>query len=878
MPMSTDALREAYLQFFEGKGCRRVASDLLVPAGDRSVLFTPAGMNQFKEEFMGLARPQFTRATTCQKCIRTGDIENVGVTPRHMTFFEMLGNFSFGDYFKEEAVTWAQEFCVDVLGIDPARLTYTIYTDDDAAFDLWTRKVGVPKGRVTRQDEDENFWPAGAPSNGPDGVCGPCSEIFYTYPDGTEVEIWNLVFTQFNRVGYRELEPLPHRNIDTGMGLERTAAVLQGVPTVFDIDLFKPIVAATEEAVGVKYDPKADSVRKLRRIAEHTRSAVMCLHEGVNPSPGMQGYVVRRLIRRAVVDAYRLGSREPVLAQVAPAVVEAMKTAYPDLTRSLSSVVQRLAAEEERFLVTVERGLRRLDDALERAGGTADRLIPGDEAFRLHETYGFPVELTRELAAGRGVAIDEVGYREAEIKHQEISGKGGFTDDVFAHGPLQDLKAVAKPTEYLGDDDDTCDAEVVGIIVAQHAADDDPAGRFRKILAEGTLADAADGGKVVLVTDRTVFYGESGGQVGDVGTMKADGVQVTVIDTTKQDGYVLHHATLSGKLAVGDTVSVRIDADRRGGIRRAHSATHMLHAALQEVLGKDATQAGSRVADDELRFDFNHPQAVAADELRRIERIANAHVMAAAPVAVEVKDIEQARAEGAMALFGEKYGDRVRVVSMGAFSKEFCGGSHLANTGAAGPIRIVREESVSAGTRRITAVTGPVALDRMESAEMSLAAAAGLLKAPVTEVVPRIEALQAELRDLQRQLKAQRAAAAKESIQTEELAGTTLVVQEIEGLDPKELRGECDRLTKGGTSVAAFLASRDDGRVHLVCGVTKDLVGRGVKAGDWLKQVAAVLDGKGGGRPEMAQGGGKHPEKLPDALKQAKEFIAAKLT
>ncbi|MGL5094315.1 MAG: alanine--tRNA ligase, partial [Planctomycetia bacterium] len=710
--MKTDEFREAYLSFFQSKGCVRKPSDVLAPQ-DPSLLFTGAGMNQFKEQFLGIGKLEFTRATTCQKCIRTGDIENVGKTRFHMTFFEMLGNFSFGDYFKREAIHWAYEFVVGVMKIPVEKLRITVYKDDDEAFNIWTKEVKVPAGQLRRCGEDDNFWPASAPSQGPDGVCGPCSEIYVDLGGGREVEIWNLVFTQYNRVGDppNNLHPLPKKNIDTGMGLERAVAVLQGAPTAFDIDVFKPIVAAASDLVGVAYRQDDPNAAKLRRIAEHVRTCTFLLHENVVPGPQKQGYVLRRLLRRALLDAYQFGAREPVLHKLTAAVVDSMKGGYPELVETAESVAGRIKIEEEQFLGVVDRGLDRMERYVKDLEGAGSSVIDGERAYDVVSTFGFPIELIEEMAATRNLTVDRDGYERARKQHSETSGGGGFAKEIFTVGPLQKLKDVLAPTEFVGYSRTECPA-VVQAIIAEN-----------KLVTE--LVEIGHKDEITLVLDKSPFYGESGGQVGDVGFLTAPGFKFEVTDTLKKDGYFLHLGHVrEGKATLGLKVSAVIDARRRAGIERAHSATHLLHAALHKVVGNHAKQAGSKVDDDVLRFDFSHNQAVTPDELRGIERWANERVMRAETVAAQVLPIAEAKKLGATALFGEKYGDEVRVVSMGDFSREFCGGCHLTNTGKVGFLKIVREEPVGSGVRRITAYTGLAALEYAQTQEGLMAQAA----------------------------------------------------------------------------------------------------------------------------------------------------------
>ncbi len=686
--MKTDELREAYLDYFSSQGCVRRPSDVLVP-NDPTVLFTPAGMNQFKREFMGLGDPSFKRTTTCQKCIRTGDIENVGKTPRHMTFFEMLGNFSFGDYFKREAIHWAWEFLTKVLKIPRERLTYTVYLEDDEAFDIWHKEVGVPADRITRMGEDDNFWPAGAPTHGPNGVCGPCSEIFYHGDGVEEVEIWNLVFTQFNRVGPGQLEPLPKKNIDTGMGLERAAAALQGMKSNFEIDIFRPIVAATAEVLDVDYarvKDTHDGVR-IRRASDHARALTFCIHENVRPGPEKQGYVVRRLLRRAVLDAYQMGQREPFLHKLPPVVADAMKGAYPELRDSVPRIQNVIREEEERFLRNLENGMGMISDTFKRTKAAGSDTIDGREAFKLHDTYGIPIEITESLAADQNLRVDMTAFKKAQDEARKIARGTAEAADVFATGPLDALReAYHHGSEFLGYETTEAEGKVIGILEQGQ-------------LAESATTSATAGPPIALILDRTPFYAESGGQIGDTGTIRGPGFVFAVEDTRKDHDFILHTGRVTeGTVNLNAHVSATVEAPRRQAIRRAHSATHLLHHALHRHLGKHAQQAGSKVEPDRLRFDFANPEAVGKERLDQIETTVNALVMTGDPVTWTHMPIAEAKSLGAMALFGEKYPDIVRVVRMDEFSKELCGGTHLDNVGQVGMFKIIGEESVASGT------------------------------------------------------------------------------------------------------------------------------------------------------------------------------------
>ncbi len=873
--MRTNELREKYLAFFESKGCLRKPSDVLVPRDDQSVLFTPAGMNQFKNQFLGIGPLEFTKATTCQKCLRTGDIENVGVTAYHHTFFEMLGNFSFGDYFKREAIHWAWEFLTSKkwLGLTPEYLTVTVYRDDDEAFGIWNNEIKLPANRIRREDEGENFWPASAPSQGPDGVCGPCSEIYYLAPGmRKEVEIWNLVFTQFNRVGNppNNLQPLPKKNIDTGMGLERTAAVLQGVDSNFENDCLKPLCLTAAGAVGVDYSYDAACGRAIRRIADHVRAVTFCVHENVVPANEKQGYIVRQLLRRAFLEGYLLGQREPFLHTIVPGVAEVMRVPYPEVTETVERVALVIKAEEEQFLRTVERGLRKLTSATEKARGTRGS-VTGAEAFDLHQTDGFLIELTEAYAVREGLTVDRAEFNRLMDKHREDSGRGAFDASVMKAGPLDALRTKSSGTEFLGYESLTAEARVAGILAGEVLVD----------------ALSAGGDEVVtVVLDRTPFYGESGGQVGDSGVLTgADGLRFVVTDTQKNAGLFLHTGTLAaGVLKTGATVRAEVNADRRAGIRRAHSATHLLHHALQTTLGSHATQRGSKVDADLLRFDFTQPKAISREDLRTIEDRINARIAEAAPVVTAVMSIDAAKQAGATALFGEKYGDSVRVVTMGEFSKELCGGTHLTNTSQVGLCKVVAEESVAAGTRRITALTGLKALEKVRADEDLLVEIAQAVKAPrVEDIVQRVSLLQEELTKTKQslsKLEAKSAAGLTEELlaAAKTIEGVTLVAATDDGWDVDRMRTQIDQLRKKATGpIAVLLGSGAEGKVLLMAALSADLVAKGWSSVELVKHCGKAVQGGGGGRPDLAQAGGKKPEGLPQALLDAAGWVEGKV-
>ena len=924
--MKTDELREKYLSFFEEKGHCRQPSDVLVPTWDPSVLFTPAGMNQFKDHFLGKVKLDFTRATTCQKCLRTGDIENVGRTAYHHTFFEMLGNFSFGDYFKREAIFWAWEFLTDKkwLGLSQERLSVSVYKRDKEAADIWHEEIGLAESRIEWLDEDENFWPASAPSQGPDGVCGPCSEIFFHDDHGGAVEIWNLVFTQFQRVGEppENLRPLPSKNIDTGMGLERTAATLQGVETNFHIDTLFPIVEAAAEVCGKEYQYDTDNGRRLRRITDHIRACSMAIHENVYPGAQKEKYVIRRLLRRAVLDGHQMGLRDPFLHQLVTPVFSVMKNAYAEVGDTASRVAEVIKSEEANFFGTIDAGLEHIEKIFSEMRSTGRQAVDGQQAAELYQTYGVPVEMFESMAAENNFAFDWEGYHRAMRDHGEASGKVSHAV-MGMHGPMDAAKKVLHEVEFLGYDVLEADAELKFVIAQNQLCD-----HFQELGHESPA---------IVILDRTPFYGESGGQVGDQGEIFGDGFRFCVNDTQKEGKLLLHSGHLvEGEMKPGCRVTARVAAPRRDGIRRAHSATHLLHHALHKHLGEHAQQQGSKVEQDVLRFDFSNPQALCADQLEKIQSDVADRVAQDAKVVASILPLAEARNRGAMMLFGEKYPDPVRMIAMGDFSKELCGGTHLENTSAVDLFEIISEESVSAGTRRIVALTGEKARQHREAANSTLTQIASQLKVDLNQVPAAVETLFRYVRDMKKQierhaikdtelsleklpsierslpqllhatanvlnvavsdvldrfeglfaerdvLEKQRCEAASTktvSAETllemgEEVAGVNLVVADVAGGNANQLRSLIDQLRRESGSVAALLASRmPEDKVLLVAGISDGLVGGALDAGRWVGTVAKVVGGGGGGKPGMAQAGGRDAEKIPEALEAAREFV-----
>ncbi|QEG42407.1 alanine--tRNA ligase [Roseimaritima ulvae] len=941
--MKTDELREKYLAFFESKGCSRQGSDVLVPTWDPSVLFTPAGMNPFKDHFLGKVKLDFTRATTCQKCLRTGDIDNVGRTAYHHTFFEMLGNFSFGDYFKREAIAWAWEFLTDKkwLGIEKDRLTVTVYKDDEEAFGIWNQEIGLPTARIARMEEDENFWPASAPSLGPDGVCGPCSEIYYQLENGASVEIWNLVFTQFNRVGDPpdNLRPLPSKNIDTGMGLERTASVLQGVPTNFHIDSLLPIVQAAAEVVGVPYEYESDNGRRLRRITDHVRASTFAVHENVYPGANGAKYVIRRLIRRAVLDGHQMGLRDPFLFQLVGAVGDAMASQYPELKETSERVQGVIRREEETFFGTIDAGLDRIHRMFDAMESENRGLVDGGQAADLYQTYGVPPELLQTLAAEQNYTFDWAGYQEAMAQHADISNTGQRV--LFQTGPLETLKEALRETQFLGYEQTTAEVTIKGIITGDGSGKEDDG----QLLSHVT-SHTDEPLRVVL--DQSPFYGESGGQVGDHGRIFNDDFEFEVTDTQKHAGLLVHLGYLKrGEMRESATATAAVDETRRAAIARAHSATHVLHYVLQKNIGQHAQQQGSKVDADWLRFDFTNQESLDEAALVKIESDVNERVAAAAPIEWKTLPLAEARQAGAMMLFGEKYPDPVRMVSMGDFSRELCGGTHLSSTDAIEAFTVVAEESVSAGTRRVVALTGQraaehrretqqilqqvlatfgctidKALDRtvklmdevrtlkkdlssgraskLEPMKITPAAAAPTdqldyadvratvrdiarhLNVAAQEVPQRLETLIADrdrlLDEIQQASEGEQISAAQLLEQAETVGDAILIVRETAGANPNQMRGWIDQVRKQSEQPAAvLLASVQGEKVLLVGGLSKALVERGLKAGQWVGDAAKMVGGGGGGRPDLAQAGGRDPEKLQAALEAAQATMRQSL-
>jgi alanyl-tRNA synthetase len=859
--MSAADVRRAFLDFFEQRGHRVVPSSSLVPGNDPTLLFTNAGMVQFKDVFLGKEQRDYRRAVTSQRCVRAGgkhnDLENVGYTARHHTFFEMLGNFSFGDYFKGEAIVFAWEFVTQRLGLDPERLYVTVFRDDDEAAKLWVSEAGVRPERVTRMSEKSNFW-----AMGDTGPCGPCSEIFYDHgpevaggPPGSPdedgdryVEIWNLVFMQYERSADGKLTPLPRPSVDTGAGLERLSAVMQGVHSNYDIDLFRELLKAAAEATSAASGAVDLASPSLRVIADHIRACSFLISDGVVPSNEGRGYVLRRIVRRAVRHGYKLGQSQPFFYRLVPVLARVMGEAYPELPERAEQIARVLRAEEEQFSLTLAKGMVQFDVRMAAAGGD---IVPGPLLFLLHDTYGFPPDLTADIARERGLQVDMPGYeREMELQRERARAASKFSVDLGAGD------AIDAQSEFQGYDTLECGSQVVAL---------------RRNGARVQALLPGEAGEVVLAC--TPFYGESGGQVGDSGEIAGSGgAHFAVADTQKLGKAIVHIGALSGApLKVGDAVRARVDGARRAAIRLNHSATHLLHAALREVLGKHVTQKGSLVAPDRLRFDFAHFQPVSAPELARIERLVNAEIRANDAARVRLMDYDQAVAAGAMALFGEKYEREVRVLNFGEFSTELCGGTHVARTGDIGLFRILSESGVAAGVRRIEAVTGEGALDAVARSEAVLRDVAALVRGTRDELADKVREALERIRTQEREIRALKDKLASGqgtdlAAGAVDVAGTRVIAARVEGADGGSLRNAIDQLkSQLGSAVIVLAAVESPTRVTLVAGVTADLTAK-IKAGELVGAIAAQVGGKGGGRPDFAQAGGNNPAGLDAAL------------
>ena len=867
---SLNELREKYLSFFESKGHLRLPSYSLVPHNDKSLLLINSGMAPMKKFFTGEEEPPRRRVTTCQKCIRTPDLERVGHTARHGTYFEMLGNFSFGDYFKHEAIAWAWEFLTKWLEIPENLLYPSIFENDEEAFEIWTKEIGVPESHIKRLGKADNFWEHGQ------GPCGPCSEIYFDrgekYGCGSPdcgpgcdcdrfMEIWNNVFSQFNNDGNGNYTELAQKNIDTGMGLERLACVMQGVDNLFEVDTVRKILNSVCAVAGKKYGENAKDDISIRVVTDHIRSATFMICDGVIPSNEGRGYVLRRILRRASRHGKLLGINDMFLPPLAEVVIGENIGAYPELSEKREYILRVIANEEERFNATIDAGLSIISGIISDVKASGKTVISGSDAFRLYDTFGFPIDLTREIADESGVSIDEQEFS-ALMNEQRTRARAARANiSGWSDASKNSLSTVEK-TEFVGYENDSTNAKVIAIIV------------------DGEDADQVSEGDCLIVCDKTVFYGEGGGQVGDSGSISANGVDITVTDTKKNDGVYIHVATVNdGTVSVGDTVTLSIDTERRNSIRRNHSATHILQAALRSVLGNHVEQSGSYVDERRLRFDFSHFSAINADELAKIEGIVNAHILSATAVETVVTDIDSAKKMGAMALFGEKYGKTVRVVKMGDFSTEFCGGTHVDNTGKIGLCKIISESSVAAGIRRIEATTGLGVLELMAEKDSLIFDTARELKANnANDIAKKAAQLQGEMREARREIDSLNSKIS--AMKMGELLGSAVDMGKVRLLTARlemkidSVRALCDSIKSDHPDMIAVFAIVNDGKLNFITCAGERAVSAGAHAGNILREVCAVCGGKGGGRADSAMSGGRDIDKIDDALLLAKEIVS----
>lgn len=875
--LGVNEIRERFLSFFESKGHLRLPSFPLIPQNDNSLLLINAGMAPLKPYFTGKEIPPRKRVTTCQKCIRTPDIERVGKTARHGTFFEMLGNFSFGDYFKHEATSWAWEFVTKDLKFPEDKLYVTIYEDDDEAFDIWTKEVGVDPSHISRMGKEDNFWEIGT------GPCGPCSEIYYDRgekygcgkPDckvGCEcdrfVEFWNLVFTQFDKDENGVYNRLAHPNIDTGMGLERMAVIMQDVDNLFEIDTVRNIMLEISRVAGVEYGKDAKSDVSLRVITDHIRSTTFMVCDGVCPSNEGRGYVLRRLLRRAARHGRLLGIKGTFLYNIADTVIRESENAYPQLAEKRDYIKRVIKIEEERFSETIDSGLSILEGKIAELEKNGEKLLGGEDAFRLYDTYGFPIDLTVEILEEKGLEADIEGFnaqmqqqKERSREGRKIGEEAAWSEDIY-----QTLSKDIK-TEFVGYDNKECTATVSVIV------------------KDGELADSvSDGEDAVVILDKTVIYGESGGQMGDRGTLCGSGFKMTVTDSKKLgDGKILHHVTVDeGTASVGDSVTVTYDVKKREATARNHSATHLLQKALREVLGSHIEQAGSMVDENRLRFDFSHFQAVTPEQLADVERRVNAAILAAYPIEIKQMPVDEAKKLGAMALFGEKYGDTVRVVNMGGYSIELCGGCHLKNTSEAGLCKIVSEGGVAAGVRRIEAVTGEGVLKYIDEKNAIITESAAALKTTEGELVHRCENVMEEIREQQRRIdviseKIAHASANNVMAGVKHIGGLEVFITQMDGSTVDAMRKLGDAIKEKTQLCVCVFAALTDGKITFMATAGKDAVKKGVHCGKIIKEITAIAGGSGGGKPDSAQGGGKNADKIDNALAAVDEIISAQI-
>ena len=882
-PYGVNELREMFLSFFESKGHLRLPSFSLIPQNDASLLLINSGMAPMKPYFKGEVEPPRHRVCTCQKCIRTGDIENIGKTARHGTYFEMLGNFSFGDYFKREAIAWSWEFLTspEWVGLDPDRLYPSVFEGnettpaDDEAFRIWNEEIGIPAQRIFKFGKEDNFWEHGS------GPCGPCSEIYYDRGEqwgcgrpgctvGCDcdryIEVWNVVFSQFNNDGECHYTELKQKNIDTGMGLERLACVCQEVASLFDVDTVMNITNKVSQITHAHYGETAAKDVSLRVITDHIRSATFMICDGILPSNEGRGYVLRRLLRRAARHGKLLGVNDPFLYQVVDTVIHENEGQYPDLREKQTYITKVIRTEEENFGRTIDGGMKIFSDLLAEHKQKLEKIFSGADAFRLYDTFGFPIDLTMEMAADEGLSVDENAFQKLMKEQKERAREARKALGDLGWAGVEFGKDVPA-TEFVGYDHSECDAKIVAIVADEELRD-----------------EVAAGAEAVVVLDQSPFYAEMGGQVADHGTITADGVVFTVTDVQKnKGGKFMHYGRLAqGVLHVGDTVHTAIDMERRKAIQRAHSTTHLLDAALKKVLGDHVHQAGSLVEPDRLRFDFTHFEAISPEELRQVEELVNDAVLEGYPVVTEVLPIEEAKKKGAVAMFGEKYGETVRVVEMSDFSVEFCGGTHVDNTAKAGPFRIKSESSVASGVRRIEATCGKLSLKAMESSQGVLSRAAQFLKTAPSGLLERMEQQANEMKQLRQALEKFKAEASLG--EARQFLASAKTVKDLHvlattrnGVDTAELRTMGDFLRDKDPKAVAVIASINGEKITFLAVCGKEAVARGIKAGDLVRHVSAICGGKGGGKPDSAMGGGSDPLKVDDALASVDDFVSEKL-
>ncbi|MDI6732518.1 MAG: alanine--tRNA ligase [Planctomycetota bacterium] len=891
--MRVDEVRSLFLEFFKEKGHRIYPSDSLVPnIPDPSLLFTGAGMNQFKNYFLGSATPLSLRVASSQKCLRTVDIERVGRTFSHHTFFEMLGNFSFGDYFKREAILFAWEFLTKWLKISPEKLIVTVFEDDKTAYNIWRDEIEMPEDKLFSFGEDTNYWPANAPSDGPNGPCGPCSEIYYDF--GKEygcglptcsvdcdcnrfVEVWNLVFMEFDRQDKGKLVPLKKKNIDTGMGLERISAVMQNVVSNFDIDVFKIIIKHIVNLVKIEYVPSSEEGTRVKRIADHSRALTFLIADGVSPSNEGRGYVERRILRRAVRDGMNLGMEKPFLYKVVPVVCEVMGKAYPELKDKHIHIARVIKAEEEKFLETVESGMKMLEETIKGLKDSGTKIFPGESAFKLYDTYGFPVDLTESILHEKGFKLDISEYEKALSEQKAMSRAGSkIASEIFNTSEIDEIRNILAETKYLGDETLSAEVTLEGIILK---------GKLTPRYPEENFLPLED--EIVIITDHSPFYPESGGQCADTGYLKTDDTIFEVTDTQKAEKYILHIGKLKqGCLKTGMKIKAEVSPERREMIAANHTATHLLHYALRSILGPTVEQSGSLVLSDRLRFDYSMSQPPSEHEIRAIEELVNQRIRENANVSARTMGLEQAKKMGATALFSEKYADTVRVLSIGDYSKELCGGSHIKQTGEIGYFRIISDASISSGIRRIEALTGREALKKTYELERILDQSASLLQTTIHQVPHKIKQLSERLEQTQMQLanyhKEENRQIADALLERAihipiAQAGLKLITEIVEGKTIEDLRLIADHIRNRGETVIALLATARDNKANMLLMLTPRLCSDDFNAVSLIKEIAPIIEGSGGGRKDLAQAGGKRADKLTDALTHFANLIKSRI-